>query len=98
MFPHEPGAASPPTSSHPRKVDHWIVEYWSSEERRWIRIDPEYVNLETPQPCRPHDLRPGEFLTAGEAWQLVRSGEEDPAEFGVFGTGNWGLGEVRGNA
>src|SRR4051794_31308665 len=22
-----------------KKVDHWIVEYWSREERRWIRID-----------------------------------------------------------
>ena len=82
----------------PQKVDHWIVEYWSHEERRWIRIDPEYVNLETPHPSRPHDLRSGEFLTAGEAWQLVRSGAEDPAEFGVFGTENWGPGEVRGNA
>ena len=37
----------------PQKVDHWIVEYWSHEERRWIRIDPEYVNLETPHPSRP---------------------------------------------
>ncbi|CAN5789321.1 hypothetical protein BH23ACT2_BH23ACT2_06420 [soil metagenome] len=24
----------------PKKVDHWIVELWSSEERRWIRVDP----------------------------------------------------------
>jgi hypothetical protein len=42
--------------------------------------------------------RPGEFLTAGEAWTLVRSGQEDPAVFGVFGTENWGPGEIRGNA
>ena len=82
----------------PKKVDHWIVEYWSSEERRWIRIDPEYVDRETPGGARTDDLRPGEFLTAGEAWQLLRSGQEDPADFGVFGTDNWGPGEVRGNA
>ena len=82
----------------PKKVDHWIVEYWSSEDRRWIRIDPEYLDRATPGPARPDDLRPGEFLTAGEAWQLLRSGEEDPADFGVFGTENWGPGEVRGNA
>jgi hypothetical protein len=82
----------------PRKVDHWIVEYWSDEHDRWIRIDPEYIDLPTPARARPEDLRPGEFLTAGEAWQLVRSGREDPIEFGVFGTENWGVGEIRGNA
>ena len=82
----------------PKKVDHWIVEYWSADDRRWIRIDPEYLDRPTPGAARPGDLRPGEFLTAGEAWQLVRSGQEDPADFGVFGTENWGPGEIRGNA
>lgn len=82
----------------PQKVDHWVVEYWSSEQLRWIRADPEYLDLPTPGPARTDDLRPGEFLTAGEAWQLIRSGREDPMEFGVFGTENWGAGEVRGNA
>lgn len=82
----------------PKKVDHWIVEYWSSGDQRWIRIDPEYVDRDTPGAARTEDLRPGEFLTAGEAWQLIRSGREDPADFGVFGTENWGPGEVRGNA
>jgi hypothetical protein len=82
----------------PRKVDHWIVEYWSGEDGRWIAIDPEYIDRDTPSTARPEDLRPGEFLTAGEAWQLLRSGAEDPALFGVAGTDNWGPGEVRGNA
>ncbi|HMJ78170.1 MAG TPA: transglutaminase-like domain-containing protein [Iamia sp.] len=82
----------------PQKVDHWIVEYWSPEDRRWIRIDPEYVGRDTPGAARAEDLLPGEFLTAGEAWQLVRSGQEDAALFGVFGTENWGAGEIRGNA
>lgn len=82
----------------PKKVDHWIVEYWDSEDRRWIRIDSEILDRETPGPAQAEDLRPGEFLTAGEAWQLVRSGQEDPADFGVAGTENWGPGEVRGNA
>jgi hypothetical protein len=82
----------------PRKVDHWIVEVWSAGDRRWIRLDPEYVDRATPADARPGDLRPGEFLTAGEAWARIRSGAEDPANFGVFGTDNWGAGEVRGNA
>jgi hypothetical protein len=82
----------------PKKVDHWIVEYWSDDNRRWIRVDPEYLDRATPASARPEDLRPGEFLTAGEAWLLVRSDQEDPADFGVFGTENWGPGEIRGNA
>ena len=82
----------------PKKVDHWIVEYWSGEDQRWIRIDAEYIDRGTPGAAWTQDLRPGEFLTAGEGWQLVRSGLEDPADFGVFGTENWGAGEIRGNA
>jgi hypothetical protein len=71
---------------------------WSAEQRRWIRTDPEYLDRATPAGARTEDLRPGEFLTAGEPWQLVRSGQREPIEFGVFGTENWGLGEIRGNA
>ena len=82
----------------PKKVDHWIVEYWSSEQQRWIRTDPEYLDQATPGAARTEDLRPNEFLTAGEAWQIIRSGQDDPMDFGVFGTENWGPGEVRGNA
>lgn len=82
----------------PKKVDHWIVEYWSSDEGRWIRTDPEYLDRETPTQATTDDLREGEFLTAGEAWQLVRAGTQDPLDFGVFGTDNWGAGEIRGNA
>ena len=64
-------------------------------------MDPDRSRVHRPadaRHARPEDLRPGEFLTAGEAWQLVRSGREDPIEFGVFGTENWGPGEIRGNA
>lgn len=61
--------------------------------RRWITDGPK-----TPATSCPEDLRPDEFLTAGEAWNLLRSGNEDPKRFGVFGTENWGPGEVRGNA
>jgi hypothetical protein len=82
----------------PRKVDHWIVEHWSEEDRRWVRVDPEYLDRTTPGAARPADLRNGEFLDAGEAWKRVRSGRDDPASYGVFGTQNWGPGEIRGNA
>lgn len=82
----------------PKKVDHWIVEHWSEDDQRWIRVDAEHVGRPTPAGARCDDLGPVEFLTAGEAWLLVRSGGEDASDFGVFGTENWGPGEIRGNA
>lgn len=83
-----------------RHVDHWVVEYWSGDGTsggRWVRIDPEI--LDGSAVPRPDDLAPGEFLTGGEAWQLVRRGDADPATFGVNHTDDaWGPAEIRGNA
>jgi hypothetical protein len=79
----------------PKKLDHWVTEYWDEDNSRWVRLDPEVLGLEVvPQ---ADDLAPGMFLTGGEAWQLVRNGPEDAADFGVAGTNNWGPAEVRGN-
>ncbi|WP_415854456.1 transglutaminase domain-containing protein [Sinomonas sp. G460-2] len=77
-------------------LDHWITEYWDENDERWIRIDSEILGR-TVVP-HPHDLRPGEFLTGGEAWEAYRSGEIDASRFGVHGTHNWGPAEIRGNA
>ena len=79
-----------------RGVDHWITEYWHDEDERWVRIDSEMVGRQVQ--AKPEDLRPGEFLTGGEAWQKFRASDIDAAEFGVYGTGNWGPAEIRGNA
>ena len=46
----------------------------------------------------PEELHPEDFLTGGEAWTAFRRGEIDAAQFGVYGTDNWGAGEIRGNA
>lgn len=40
MFRLAADAGTRPNFIPPRKVDHWIVEYWSSDERRWIRTTP----------------------------------------------------------
>lgn len=79
-----------------KMVDHWITEYWRAEDRRWVRIDPEILDGDVV--AQSQDLRPGEFLSGGEAWQLVRSGQTSAMDFGVFGTENWGPGEIRANA
>ncbi len=77
-------------------LDHWITEYWNDGSGRWVRIDAEIFG----QNVLPHpeDLRPGEFLSGGEAWHAFRRGEIDASLFGVYGTQNWGIGEIRGNA
>jgi hypothetical protein len=40
-------------------LDHWIVEYWRSDEQRWVRIDPEILGFEFV--TRPEDLGPDEW-------------------------------------
>ncbi len=78
-------------------VDHWIVEHWLDAEARWVRLDSEILGVALVPDAE--DLRPGEFLSGGEAWELCRSGAADPMRFGVHGVPeNFGIGEVRGNA
>lgn len=77
-------------------LDHWIVEYREDTSKRWVRLDPEILGQDVLD--HPEDLRPGEFLTGGEAWSAFRQGKIDPASLGVYGSENWGPGEIRGNA
>jgi Transglutaminase-like superfamily len=77
-------------------LDHWITEYWHDGDRRWIRIDSEILGR--PVLDHPEDLRDGEFLTGGEAWAAYRAGRVDAAQFGVYGTENFGPAEISGNA
>jgi hypothetical protein len=77
-------------------LDHWITEYRDDGQDRWVRIDSEILGQSVLP--RPEDLQTGQFLTGGEAWLAFRRGEIDASTFGVFGTENWGPGEIRGNA
>lgn len=61
-----------------------------------MRIDSQILGQSVL--AEPQDLRPGQFLTGGEAWCAFRDGGIDAAKFGVYGTGNWGPAEIRGNA
>jgi hypothetical protein len=75
-------------------LDHWIVEY--DADGRWVRLDPEVLGGSVVD--SPQDLRPGQFLSGGEAWIAYREGRIDASTFGVYGTDNWGPAEIRGNA
>jgi transglutaminase superfamily protein len=76
--------------------DHWITEWWDGE--RWVRTDsqvgPVLQNM-LGLAFDPADQPAGEFLTAPEAWQRCRAGEEDPTRFGIFNLR--GLGFVAGS-
>ena len=77
-------------------VDHWIVEYRSPDQDRWVRVDPEILGFDFVS--APDDLAPGEFLSGGEAWSFCRDGGADESTFGVDGFPEaWGIAEVRGN-
>jgi hypothetical protein len=43
----------------------------------------------------PLDVPRDQFIVGGKAWQMCRSGEQDPEKFGIFDM--HGLGFVRGN-
>ncbi len=66
-------------------ADHWVCEYWKSDDRRWAIADAQ---LDAPH--RAHlsldfdigDLPEGAFLSAWQAWRMYRSGAADPHLFG----------------
>jgi hypothetical protein len=67
-------------------TDHWIVERWDTNQKRWMRTDAqldekfhELLGYE----FDPLDLPEGEFLSGSEAWQRCRAGAEDPELFGL---------------
>lgn len=80
-----------------RGIDHWITEYWSDGDHRWVRVDTEHLG-KIPV-GHSDDLSPDEFLTGGEAWVRYRAGLVDAQMFGVVGTDDaWGPAEISGNA
>lgn len=77
--------------THVNHHEHWICEYWSSVESRWVQIDAQVddtqkkamnININT------LDLPDGAFLTGGQAWKLCRAGKTDPNVFGVWDNSN----------
>lgn len=78
-----------------RYEDHWVCEYWRAGERRWVLADAQldaahraHLGIGFDSLALPRD----QFLTAGAAWRLVRSGRAEADGFG-HGTacGEWFL-------
>jgi hypothetical protein len=75
-----------------------VTEYWDREQDRWVLVDAQLDMIQ----CNvlgidfdTLDVPRDQFIVAGKAWQMCRSGEQDPDKFGIFDM--HGLGFVRGN-
>ncbi len=66
--------------------DHWVVEYWHASQTRWVMLDVQLDAFQREQlkiAFDPLDMPAGQFLPAGEAWQMCRKGQADPLKFGI---------------
>lgn len=80
--------------------DHWVCEYWDKEKSGWVMVDAnldEIVIKRQNITVDPLDISHDEFVTAGEAWELVRNKEVDPDKFGVSVINIQGLWFIRGS-
>jgi len=78
--------------------DHWVAEYWNGAEQRWVLVDAQLDALQRERlqiHFSPLDVPRDQFVVAGQAWQMCRSGQADPDTFGIFDM--HGLDFVRGN-
>jgi hypothetical protein len=67
--------------------DHWVCEYWKSDEQRWVMVDAQLDQFQRQVlgiQFDPLDVPPDGFLPAGKAWLLCRAGQADPDKFGIF--------------
>jgi hypothetical protein len=82
--------------------DHWVAEYWHSNENRWVMIDaqldPVWRRLLGMDPdVRVVAVGPEQFVTAGRAWQAWRSGELDADRCGLTSIPEHGAFWIAGN-
>jgi hypothetical protein len=68
--------------------DHWVCEYWNDEADRWVLADAQLDERQQRLSGIDFDTldvpRDG-FVVAGQARAQCRSGEADPASFGLSG-------------
>lgn len=84
--------------------DHWICEYWNSNQKRWVMVDAEIddahvrqckINLEN---INPADLPKEAFSPAGILWRLYRQGSVSGRLCGYsLQEGEYGAWYIRGN-
>jgi hypothetical protein len=81
--------------------DHSLCEYWDAREQRWVLVDPQFDEVWRQELHIAHDVLDvprDHFLVAGDAWQQCRSGDADPAQFGIFKGDMRGLWFIAGDS
>ncbi len=61
-------------------TDHWINQYWSEQENRWITIDVD-GSLSFKDERDAYDMPDGKFDFPADAWLKIRAGKIDPQYF-----------------
>jgi hypothetical protein len=77
-----------------RFEDHWIAEYWSASQGRWILVDAQLDAVQRRAytlDFDPLDVPRNRFIVAGDAWQMCRGGRADPNFFGLSFINEQGL-------
>ncbi|MGC9393391.1 MAG: transglutaminase-like domain-containing protein [Anaerolineae bacterium] len=67
--------------------DHWVCEYWNAAQSRWVLVDAQLDVLMQDAlklDFDPLDTPRDRFIVGGDAWQLCRSGQANPDDFGIF--------------
>ena len=68
-------------------LDHWVTEYWDEGQKCWVLFDAQIddrqrelfkIGFDTA------DVARDQFVVAGDAWSLCRSGRADPSAFGIL--------------
>ncbi len=62
-------------------MDHWINQYYSREEGRWITFDADGFYEESGMPLTQYDIPQESFDWAAQAYLAVRRGETDGKQF-----------------
>ena len=67
-----------PYINEERYPDHWICEVWSVQEKRWVLVDTDEIEIEG---CSNVDVDRKKFYFAANAWLDVRRGKIDVNKF-----------------
>ena len=80
--------------------DHWVCEYWSVPQKRWILVDAQLDPVQQRAfhlDFDPLDVPRDRFIVAGDAWQMCRDGRAAPDRFGLSHMGFSGWWFIAGN-
>lgn len=62
-------------------TDHWINQYWSNQEKRWITIDVDGSLSISNKEIDPYNLQDAQFNFPARSWLDIRSGNINPNYF-----------------